>query len=51
MAATICCCSSVDELRHNAEDEGLSKEEIAKITEPEEQYKFMASGVLLMPKG
>ncbi|MCR9290123.1 MAG: DUF4920 domain-containing protein [Bacteroidetes bacterium] len=40
----------VDELRHYAEDEGKSKEEIEAITEPEEQLKFMASGVLLMPK-
>ncbi len=39
--------TSVDELRHYAEDEGLSKEEIEKITEPEEEYKFMASGVIL----
>ena len=37
--------TSVDELRHYAEDEGKSKEEIALITEPQVQYKFMASGV------
>lgn len=42
--------TSVDELRHYAEDEGKSEEEIAAITEPEEQLKFMASGVLLLPK-
>lgn len=41
--------TSVDELKHYAEDEGRSKEEIEGITEPEQQYKFMASGVLLMP--
>lgn len=38
----------VDELRHYAEDEGLSKEEIAAITEPKEELKFMASGVALL---
>ncbi len=40
--------TSVDELRHYAEDEGKSKEEIAKITEPIEELKFMADGVLLV---
>ncbi|RMG78439.1 MAG: DUF4920 domain-containing protein [Bacteroidetes bacterium] len=40
----------VDELRHYAEDEGKSPEEIAAITEPETQYKFMASGVILLPE-
>ena len=40
--------TSVEELRHYAEDEGLSKEEIEKITEPEEELKFMANGVLLL---
>lgn len=40
--------TSVDELRHYAEDEGKSKEEIAAITEPKVELKFMASGVLLM---
>jgi len=39
----------VDELRHYAEDEGKSKEEIEAITEPLEELKFMASGVLLLP--
>ena len=38
----------VDELRHYAEDEGKSKEEIAAITAPKEELKFMASGVLLL---
>lgn len=37
--------TSVDELRHYAEDEGKSKEEIEEINEAEVQYKFMASGV------
>lgn len=41
--------TSVEELQHYAEDEGLSKEEIAAITEPERELKFMADGVLLMP--
>ena len=37
--------TSVDELRHYAEDEGKSEEEIAAITEPVVELKFMASGV------
>ncbi len=37
--------TSVDELRHYAEDEGKSAEEIAAITEPVEEIKFMATGV------
>ncbi len=40
--------TSVDELRHYAEDEGKSAEEIAKITEPEEELKFMADGVIIL---
>lgn len=39
--------TSVDELRHYAEDDGKSKEEIAKITAPKVELKFMASGVIL----
>lgn len=39
----------VDELRHYAEDEGASEEEIAAITEPKEELKFMASGVIMLP--
>ncbi len=35
----------VDDLRHYAEDAGKSKEEIAKITEDETQYAFLATGV------
>jgi len=38
----------VEELRHYAEDEGLSEEAIAEITEPKEELKFMASGVALL---
>lgn len=37
----------VDELQHYAEDEGASEEKIAAITEPKEELKFMASGVIL----
>ncbi len=42
--------TSVDELRHYAEDAGKSADEIAKITQPKREYKFMASGVALLPK-
>jgi len=38
----------VDELKHYAEDEGLSQEEIDKITEPREELKFMADGVIVL---
>ena len=41
----------VDELRHYAEDEGKSSEEIAKIIAPSEELKFMANGVALLEKG
>ena len=40
--------TSVDELRHYAEDEGKSKEEIEKITEPISELKFMSDGVILL---
>ena len=40
--------TSVDELKHYAEDEGKSQEEIDKITEPQVQYKFMATGVKMI---
>jgi hypothetical protein len=40
---------SVEELKHFAEDAGSSKEEIAKITKPEERVTFMADGVLIEP--
>ncbi len=39
--------TSVEILRHYAEDEGLSKEEIAKITEPEIELVFVADGVII----
>lgn len=38
---------SVDMLRHYAEDEGLSADEIAEINEPEVVVTFEASGVLI----
>jgi len=41
--------TTVDELRHYAEDEGKSAEEIAAITEPITELKFMAKGVILKP--
>lgn len=40
--------TSVDELRHYAEDEGLPQEEIDKITEPKEELKFEAIGVIML---
>ena len=40
--------TSVDELRHYAEDAGKSEEEIAAITEPKEELAFLASGVILL---
>ena len=40
--------TSVDELRHYAEDANKSKEEIEKITEPKEELKFVATGVLVI---
>lgn len=39
--------TSVEELRHYAEDAGKSKEEIEAITESEKTYGFLADGVLL----
>jgi len=42
--------TSVDELRHYAEDEGKSAEEIEAIIEPAEELKFMADGVIILDK-
>jgi len=39
--------TSVDELKHYAEDEGKTQEEIDAITEPKAELKFMASGVYI----
>ena len=38
----------VSELRHYAEDAGKSEAEIAKITEPVTEMKFMATGVVIL---
>ncbi len=38
---------TVDELRHYAEDDGKSPEEIAKITKPEDKISFTARGVII----
>ena len=40
--------TSVEMLRHYAEDAGKTKEEIAKITEPVKAIEFIASGVLVL---
>ncbi|NNC95365.1 MAG: DUF4920 domain-containing protein [Chitinophagales bacterium] len=40
--------TSVDMLRHYAEDEGASKEEIEKITEAEIEVVFEAEGVIIL---
>jgi len=39
--------TSVDELKHYAEDAGKSADEIAEITEPKKTLSFVADGVLL----
>jgi hypothetical protein len=39
--------TSVDDLRHYAEDAGKSAKEIAAITQPEKTFAFEADGVLL----
>jgi hypothetical protein len=39
--------TSVAQLRHYAKDGGKSDAEIAQITEPQVEYKFMADGVLI----
>jgi len=40
--------TSVEKLKHFAEDAGKTAEEIAAITEPLEEFKFTATGVLLL---
>lgn len=42
--------TSVNELKHYAEDAGKSKEEIEKITEPQKSIRFMASGIVIPKK-
>lgn len=39
--------TSVEDLRHHAEDAGRSKHEAAAITQPKEELKFVADGVVL----
>ena len=39
--------TSVEELRHYAEDKGASEEEINKITEPQEELRMIARGVII----
>ena len=39
--------TSVDDLKHFAEDEGLSEDDIAAITEPETSLTFVADGVIV----
>ena len=43
--------TSIEELRHYAEDEGKSKEEIEAITEPKVELKFLADAVLVPNSG
>jgi hypothetical protein len=38
---------SVDDLRHLAEDAGKSEAEISAITQPQEEYTFVAEGVVI----
>lgn len=38
--------TSVEDLKHYAEDEGKSKEEIDAIRDPQEELKFIANGVI-----
>ncbi len=40
--------TSVEMLKHYAEDAGTSKEEIEKITEPKTEIEFIATGVLVV---
>lgn len=40
--------TSVDELKHYAQDEGKSQTEIDAITSPQEEMKFLADGVVVL---
>lgn len=40
--------TSVDELKHLAQDAGKSEDEISKITEPKKEFKFLADGVVIL---
>ncbi|NQV52463.1 MAG: DUF4920 domain-containing protein [Flavobacteriales bacterium] len=39
--------TSIEDLKHYAEDEGLTEDEIAMITEPETRLTFVADGVIV----
>jgi hypothetical protein len=40
--------TSVEELRHYAEEAGKSKEDVLKITEPKKELRYTATGVMLV---
>jgi hypothetical protein len=40
--------TSVDELKHYAEDAKKSKEEIAAITQPQKEIRFLAKGIVVV---
>jgi len=40
--------TTVDELKHYAEDEGLSQDKVDSIKEPKKELKFLATGVILL---
>lgn len=42
--------TSVDQLKHEAKDEGKTQAEIDQITQPSKNYRFMANGVLIATK-
>ncbi|MBC6366048.1 DUF4920 domain-containing protein [Algoriphagus sp. AK58] len=42
--------TDVETLRHFAEDQGKSKEEVEAITEPKKEITFEATGVVIKPK-
>ena len=42
--------TDVETLRHYAEDQGKSKEEVSAITKPERKITFEATGALIKPK-
>lgn len=42
--------TNVETLRHYAEDQGKSKEEVAAITAPKKEITFEATGALIKPK-
>ena len=42
--------TDVETLKHYAEDQGKSKEEVAAITAPKREITFEATGVVIKPK-